>query len=54
VLPSFFDLDNRLQKLEAFGHRLWKLNKIRGWAGFRPLLMKIRRTPAKGPGGRPR
>lgn len=51
--PGFFDLDNRLQQLEALGDPLPKLNEIVDWEGFRPVLMKIRQTPAKGPGGRP-
>ena len=49
--PGFFDLDNRLQQLEALGDPLPKLNEIVDWEGFRPILMKIRQ-PAEAPGGR--
>ncbi len=51
--PSFFDLDNRLEQLEALGDPLPKLSRIVDWEVFRPVLMKIRQKPAKGPGGRP-
>ena len=51
--PGFFDLDNRLQQLEALGDPLPKLNEVVDWEGFLPILMKIRQKPAKAPGGRP-
>jgi transposase, IS5 family len=51
--PGFFDLDNRLQQLEALGDPLPKLNEVVDWEGFRPILMKIRQKPTKAPGGRP-
>lgn len=46
---DFFDLDKRL---EALGKPLPKLKQVVGWEAFRPVLMKIRQKPAKGPGGR--
>jgi len=51
--PGFFDLDNRLQQLEALGDPLPKLNEVVDWEDFRSVLMKIRQKPAKAPGGRP-
>jgi len=51
--PSFFDLDNRHEQLEALGDPLPKLNQIVDWEAFRPILQKIRHKEAKGPGGRP-
>jgi transposase, IS5 family len=51
--PSFFDLDNRLEQLEALGDPLPKLNEVVDWEGFRPILMRIRQKRAKAPGGRP-
>lgn len=50
--PSFFDLDNRLQQLEALGDPLPKLNKIVDWEGFRPILSRIREKPRKNSSGR--
>ena len=51
--PGFFNLDDRLQQLEALGDPLPKLNEVLDWEGFRPILMKIRQKPAKASGGRP-
>ena len=48
-----FDLDKRLAQLESLGDPLPRLNQVVDWEAFRPLLMTIRRKPAKGPGGRP-
>ena len=48
-----FDLDKRLSQLESLGDPLPRLNQVVDWEAFRPVLMTIRRKPAKGPGGRP-
>lgn len=50
--PGFFDLDNRLQQLEALGDPLPKLNQIVDWESFRPILLKIRQKPRKNNSGR--
>lgn len=50
--PGFFDLDNRLQQLEALGDPLPKLSQVVDWESFRPVLLKIRQKPRKNRSGR--
>jgi IS5 family transposase len=48
-----FDVELRVQWLEAKGDPLSRLDTVIDWEGFRPLLVQALAKPAKGPGGRP-
>src|ERR1035441_5192379 len=50
--PGFFDVELRVQWLEAKGDPLSRLDTVIDWEGFRPLLLQALAKPAKGPGGR--
>jgi transposase len=50
---GFFDVELRVQWLEAKGNPLSRLDAVIDWEGFRPLLAQALAKPAKGPGGRP-
>ena len=51
--PGFFDVELRVQWLEAKGDPLSRLDTVIDWEGFRPLLVQALAKPANGPGGRP-
>jgi hypothetical protein len=48
-----FDVELRVQWLEAKGDPLSRLDTVIDWEGFRPLLVQALAKPAKGPGGHP-
>jgi len=48
-----FDVELRVQWLEAKGDPLSRLDTVVDWESFRPLLVQALAKPAKGPGGRP-
>jgi IS5 family transposase len=48
-----FDVELRVQWLEAKGDPLSRLDTVIDWEGFRPLLVQALAKPANGPGGRP-
>jgi len=50
---GFFDVELRVQWLEAKGNPLSRLEAVIDWERFRPLLEQALTKPAKGPGGRP-
>ena len=50
---GFFDVELRVQWLEAKGNPLSRLEAVIDWERFRPLLAQALAKPAKGPGGRP-
>jgi IS5 family transposase len=50
---GFFDVELRVQWLEAKGNPLSRLVAVIDWVSFRPLLEQALAKPAKGPGGRP-
>lgn len=50
--PSFFDLDNRYQKLNERDPLVF-LNKVIDWEAFRPILGQLRNKPRKSKAGRP-
>ena len=50
---GFFDVELRVQWLEAKGNPLSRLDAVINWESFRPLLAQALAKPAKGPGGRP-
>ena len=50
---GFFDVELRVQWLEAKGNPLSRLDAVIDWESFRPLLEEALAKPAKGPGGRP-
>lgn len=50
---GLFDEEFRLDKLSKKGDPLEEMNKIIKWEIFRPILTKIFKKEAKGPGGRP-
>src|SRR5258708_3352082 len=50
---GFFDVELRVQWLEAKGKPLSRLEAVIDWEGFHPLLEQALVKPAKGPGGRP-
>ena len=50
---GFFDVELRVQWLEAKGNPLSRLDTVIDWESFRPLLAQALDKPAKGPGGRP-
>ena len=50
---GFFDVELRVQWLEAKGNPLSRLDAVIDWESFRPLLAQGVAKPAKGPGGRP-
>jgi transposase, IS5 family len=52
-MPGLFDVELRLQWLQAKGDPLNRLNTVIDWESFRPLLAQAVTKPAKGPGGRP-
>jgi len=47
-----FDVELRVEWLEAKGDPLSRLDAVIDWEGFRPLLVQVLAKPAKGPGGR--
>lgn len=51
--PGFFDAQDRLNDLLAMGDPLQRLDEVVDWKIFRPVLDKLPREEAKGPGGRP-
>ena len=51
---TFFDVENKLDKLETYKDPLKKLNEKINWEIFRNFLQKIFEISPKGPGGRPR
>lgn len=52
--PGLFDLDFRLEKIDATGDPLAVLNAAVDWEIFRPLVEAVRKkADARGPGGRP-
>lgn len=50
---GLFDEEFRLEKLENKGDPLIAINEMINWELFRPLLNKVFKKTAKGPGGRP-
>ena len=50
---GFFDVELRVQWLQAKGNPLNRLEAVIDWEDFRPLLEQVLTKPAKGPGGRP-
>ena len=50
---SFFDLQNRLEKIYKLNDFLPKLKALIDWEIFRPTLNKVREKEHLGPGGRP-
>jgi len=42
--PGFFDVELRVQWLEAKGNPLSRLDAVMGWEGFRPLLAQTAAT----------
>jgi hypothetical protein len=50
---GFFDVELRVQLLEATGNPLSRLDTVIDWEGFRPLLEQALAKPTKGPGDRP-
>ena len=50
---GFFDVELRVQWLEAKGNPLSRLEAVIDWESFRPLLEQALAKRAKGPGGRP-
>jgi IS5 family transposase len=50
---GFFDVELRVQWLEAKGNPLSRLEAVIDWESFRPQLEQALAKPAKGPGGRP-
>ena len=49
---GFFDVELRVQWLEAKGNPLSRLEAVIDWERFRPLLEPALAKPARGPGGR--
>jgi transposase, IS5 family len=50
---GFFDENDRLKELSKLGDPLEKLNSVIDWERFRPVLTRILKKEAQGPGGRP-
>lgn len=50
---GFFDIEKKRNRLSELGDQLEKLNKVIDWEIFRPVLNRIFKKTAKGPGGRP-
>jgi IS5 family transposase len=50
---GFFDENDRLKELSELGDPLEKLNSVIDWERFRPVLTRILKKEAQGPGGRP-
>jgi len=50
---GFFDENDRLKELSGLGDPLEKLNSVIDWERFRPVLTRILKKEAQGPGGRP-
>jgi len=50
---GFFDEDDRLKELSELGDPLERLNTVIDWGMFRPILTKVLKKEALGPGGRP-
>ncbi len=50
---GFFDENDRLKELSELGDPLEKLNSVIDWERFRPVLTRILKKEAHGPGGRP-
>ena len=49
---GFFDVELRVQWLEAKGNPLSRLDAVIDWESFRPVLAQALAKPAQGPGGR--
>ncbi|PID75982.1 MAG: IS5/IS1182 family transposase [Deltaproteobacteria bacterium] len=49
--PGFFDLDNRMRKIDSNGDPLTKINQAVDWEIFRPALEKARQKPRKSTAG---
>ena len=49
--PGFFDVELRVQWLQAKGNPLQQLDTVIDWESFRPLLEGALDKPAQGPGG---
>lgn len=49
--PGFFDLDNRMRKIDSNGDPLTKINQAVDWEIFRPALEKARQKPRKSAAG---
>ncbi|NUN11012.1 MAG: IS5 family transposase [Ignavibacteriaceae bacterium] len=52
--PGFFDINNRLEKLDKHNNPLPRINAMIEWESFRRIIEKSIKREAKGPGGRPR
>ncbi len=50
---GLFDEEMKLEKLEKKGDPLIEINNLIDWEIFRPILNKVFKKEAKGPGGRP-
>jgi len=50
---GFFDENDRLQELSELGDPLEKLTAVIDWEMFRPVLTRVLKKEAQGPGGRP-
>lgn len=50
---GLFDKATRLEELQALGDPLARLDEVIEWNGFEPVLARLPKAPAKGPGGRP-
>jgi transposase, IS5 family len=50
---GLFDEEMKLEKPEKKGDPLIEINNLMNWEIFRPILNKVFRKEAKGPGGRP-
>ncbi len=50
---TFFDYEDRLEKLSKLGDNLEKLNSRIDWEMFRPIINKVFRKKDKVLGGRP-
>lgn len=49
--PGFFDLDQRMQKIDSNGDPLTKIDKVVDWEIFRSAIEKARQRPRKSPAG---
>lgn len=50
---GFFDENDRLKELSELGDPLEKLDSVIDWEMFRPVLTRVLKKEAQGPGGRP-
>ncbi len=49
--PGFFDLDNRMRKIDSSADLLTRINQAVDWEIFRPALEKARQKPRKSAAG---